>query len=75
MEELIAAVNKANVWTMENVYSIGTDVPVTELYISLGAQSKHVYHMGSGCKPYHDPAPMELCDLEHTIETIVNTSR
>lgn len=73
VDQLIAAVRDANVWSLRDSYLSAIDFPSIYLTISLDGKSKDIRHQGSlDCDPASDNAPPVLCKLEQEIERIVS---
>jgi hypothetical protein len=70
IEELVAAINRTNVWAMKGGYSDwqGTDMPTASLSITLNGRSKTIGY-GGYC---HSTNP--FCRLVNTIAKIVNSA-
>lgn len=76
IDELVAAIKRANIWTLKDAYFAATDLPSIGLSIRLNGQSKRIWHAGKlDCGKYDGGAPMALCELEREIEATVNSNR
>ena len=77
IQELVAAIKKANFFKLHDEYSIAaTDLPSVTLSITLNGENKRIRHYGAlNCRGEFDSAPKELCELENKIDEIVKTKQ
>lgn len=74
IKELVAEIEKANVFALEENYIVNaTDLPSTLLAVTLDNRSKKINHYGEcGYSQDINSAPQALCDLEQKMDDLVN---
>jgi len=75
LEELVNAIESVDFFSLQDQYPPSvTDMPFIQLSITLNGQNKTVQHYGSlACG--EEKSLKKLCELEHKIDTIVNSNQ
>lgn len=72
VQELIAAIDSADFWSLKYDYIHCCDAPSYTIDITYGGEHHTVVHSGTlNCDGVMDLAPMALCELERKIETMM----
>jgi hypothetical protein len=77
IQALVTAFEDANFFGLRDNYAVpATDLPSVDISITINGRSKKIRHYGMlSCNGELDSAAQELCDLEHNIDAIVNSSQ